>query len=56
LSLYYVAHFQPLFRDFPPGVTSGTGNIGCAGYIRMIEITTRSAQKESPGRTIAFVN
>src|SRR5262249_13324425 len=34
----------------------GTGNIGCADYIRMIEMTTRSAQKESSHRTVAFVN
>jgi hypothetical protein len=55
LSLYYGAHFQPLFRDFPPGDFGGTGNIGCADYIRMIEMTARSAQKESPYRTIAFI-
>ena len=47
---------QPFFRDFPPGDFGGTGNIGCADYIRMIEMTTRAAQKQSASRTIAFIN
>src|SRR6266498_5440625 len=46
---------KPLFRDFPPGDFGGSGNIGCADYIRMIEMTTRTAQKQSASKTIAFV-
>ena len=46
---------QPFFRDFPPGDFGGSGNIGCADYIRMIEMTTRSAQKQSASNAIAFL-
>ena len=46
---------QPFFRDFPPGDFGGTGDIGCADYISMIEMTTRSAQKQSASRAIAFL-
>jgi len=45
---------QPLFRNFPPGDFCGSGNIGCADYIGMIEMTTRSAQKQSTSKAIAF--
>src|SRR5262249_31760513 len=33
---------QPFFRDFPPGDFGGSGNIACADYISMIEMTTRT--------------
>jgi hypothetical protein len=46
---------QPLFRDFPPGDFGGAGNVGCADYIGMIEMTTLAAQKDSTNKTIAFV-
>ena len=46
---------QPFFRDFPPGDFGGSGNISCADHIRMIEMTTRSAQKLSASNAIAFL-
>src|SRR5262245_31127891 len=48
--------FKLRFRDFPSGDFGGTGNIGCAYDIRMIEMTTRTAHKERTNGTIAFVN
>ncbi len=42
--------------DFPHGDLCGRGNIGCADYISMTEMTTLAAQKDSTNKTIAFVN
>jgi hypothetical protein len=47
---------QPFFRDFPPGDFGGRSNIGCADYISMVEMTTRSAQKQTASSAIAFFN
>jgi hypothetical protein len=47
---------QPFFRDFPPGDFGGRSNICCADYVSMIEMTTRTAQKQSASSAIAFVN
>src|SRR5215470_6683316 len=47
--------FKLRFRNFPLGDFGGRGNIDCADYIGMIEMTTLAAQKDSTNKTIAFV-
>src|SRR5215831_7389051 len=46
--------FKLRFRNFPLGDFCGRGNIDRADHIRMIEMTTLAAQKDSTNKTIAF--